>query len=153
MFLSFLLVPQDQPGCKSNDECSLSETCLNRNCVNPCAVGNPCAQTAECSAINHKAQCRCPADLIGDPFIRCYKDSPKIKPECTSDSECSNDKSCVNQRCQDPCIIANPCGTNAQCRTNQHRPSCVCPNGWGGNPQIMCYKRKYLFEVKISEVR
>lgn len=64
------------------------------------------------------------------------------KPECTIDSECSDDRSCINQRCQNPCVVANPCGTNADCRTFNHRPSCQCPAGWGGNPQIQCYKRK-----------
>jgi len=64
------------------------------------------------------------------------------KPECTSDPECPGDKSCVNERCQDPCLVANPCGSGAECHTIQHRPVCNCPDGWGGNPQVQCYRRK-----------
>lgn len=66
------LGPTEEPGCKSNDECSLSEACLNRQCVNPCN-GNLCSSTAECHPANHKAVCRCPGGLIGDPFVRCYQ--------------------------------------------------------------------------------
>lgn len=63
--------PQIKPGCTTSDDCPLSEACLNRQCVNPCVVANPCAITADCQAINHKAVCQCPPGLIGDPFIRC----------------------------------------------------------------------------------
>lgn len=127
----------------------MSETCLNRNCVNPCAVGNPCSLSADCKPTNHKAVCSCPTGLVGNPFIRCYEE-PKSKPECNSDSECANDRSCVNQRCQDPCSVSNPCGTNAQCKTNFHRPTCRCPDGWAGNPQVACYKRSYLLLNKMN---
>ena len=51
------------------------EACLNRNCVNPCLVRNPCAQNAECQATNHKASCKCPGDLIGNPSVNCYPSS------------------------------------------------------------------------------
>lgn len=138
---SFVLAPQEELGCKTNDDCSLSETCLNRRCLNPCAIANPCALTAICQPIHHKAVCSCPDGLIGDPFIRCSK-VPETKPECTTDLDCPFDKTCTNQRCQDPCSFANPCGSNALCQTSQHRPICRCPDGWGGNPQIICYKRK-----------
>ncbi|KAG5895969.1 hypothetical protein JTB14_027969 [Gonioctena quinquepunctata] len=131
--------PEKEPGCSDNRECPSTDACLNRKCVNPCAVGNPCALTGECKSTDHKAICSCPPGLIGDPFIKCYQQT-LIKPECTVDSECSSDKSCVNQRCQDPCSLANPCGANAECRTNFHRPTCICPDGWLGNPQVSCYK-------------
>lgn len=142
--------------------------CLNRLCVNPCTVANPCAPTAECQALNHKAVCRCPENLIGDPFLRCYESKtlhfnktlcktkiqcisvPKTQPECTSDSDCSDDKACINQRCQNPCALSNPCGTNAECRTSQHRPTCRCPDGWGGNPQVLCYKRKLEIKTRTN---
>ncbi|CAH2002982.1 unnamed protein product [Acanthoscelides obtectus] len=131
--------PHEEPGCKSNSDCGSTETCLNRLCINPCVIGHPCDTSALCTPQNHKAACRCPPGLVGDPFVRCYE-QPKTKPECTSDSECSNDKSCINQRCQNPCALSNPCGTNAECRTSFHRPTCLCPSGWVGNPQVICYK-------------
>ena len=61
-------------------------------------------------------------------------------PDCVSDAQCSTDKACVHERCQDLCLVENPCGTNSNCRTSLHRPTCTCPDGWGGNPQVACYK-------------
>lgn len=139
--LSPSLAPQKDPGCSSNDECPLTETCRNRLCVNPCTEGNPCARSAECLAQNHRAVCTCPAGLVGDPFINCYRESA-ISPECTTDSECSADKACINRKCLNPCAENNPCAGNAECRVSLHRPLCFCPQGWGGNPNIFCYKRK-----------
>lgn len=63
----------EEPGCKSNDDCPQSDTCLNRQCVNPCTVSNPCAPNAECQATNHRAVCHCPSGLAGNPFINCYQ--------------------------------------------------------------------------------
>lgn len=54
---------------------------------------------------------------------------------------------CINQRCQDPCAEANPCAGNAECRVRNSRPICSCPTGWGGDPQVQCYRRKYQTEV------
>lgn len=58
------------------------------------------------------------------------------------DSECGPSTACVNQRCQDPCADGNPCGNNAECRVRNNRPICSCPTGWGGDPQVQCFKRK-----------
>uniref|UniRef100_A0A2S2QFK9 Neurogenic locus notch 2 n=1 Tax=Sipha flava TaxID=143950 RepID=A0A2S2QFK9_9HEMI len=126
-------------GCSSNSDCQPTDSCLNRQCVNPCTVSNPCASTALCTINNHKAVCRCPDGLTGDPFISCYK-VPLATPECTTDSECPSSKICSNQYCQDPCQISKPCDITAECVTINHRPICNCPNGWAGNPQIQCYK-------------
>lgn len=64
-------------------------------------------------------------------------------PECKSDSECASQLACINQRCQNPCVTSNPCSSTAECTTLQHRPTCSCPQGWAGDPQSHCYKRKY----------
>lgn len=160
----FLTEAPEQPGCNSNEECSPTEACVHRICINPCAVASPCAISAQCEVINHKASCICQSGLIGDPFVRCYEGNviinstrtkcktcwfaaPTGQPECTSDLDCLNDKACIGQSCQDPCLLTNPCGTNAQCKTIQHRPTCLCPDGWGGNPQVLCYQRKCLFNL------
>lgn len=63
------------------------------------------------------------------------------QPQCMSDLECPQDRSCISQRCQDPCNFGSPCGTEAECIAIQHRAVCRCPDGWGGNPQVQCYKR------------
>lgn len=67
------VVPEKSAGCQSNDDCPYSNTCINQQCVEPCLVRNPCALNAECQSANHKANCKCPPGLIGDPFANCYK--------------------------------------------------------------------------------
>lgn len=73
------LGPVEVSGCKNDDDCSASETCLNKQCVNPCISSNPCAQNGECQALNHRAVCKCLPGYVGDPFINCYKGRWKCK--------------------------------------------------------------------------
>lgn len=140
MFIFTLLAPKDE-GCKSDSECASTESCRNRHCINPCVDGNPCARTAQCLAQNHKAICSCPIGMIGDPFSNCYNE-PRTTG-CTHNSECQNSYSCINRKCQNPCLESNPCAENAECRVSNNRPLCYCPSGWGGDPHVRCYKRKY----------
>lgn len=62
----------------------------------------------------------------------------EITPECVSNSECAGNYACVNNACINPCN----CGPNAKCNVVNHYPSCVCPPGYSGNPQLGCFKRK-----------
>lgn len=144
--------PLKDAGCTSNDDCSPSENCQNRNCVNPCANGNPCDKTAECRVENHRAICTCPTGYTGDPFVNCFVERDEPRPQCTTDSDCSNSKACINQACRDPCAERNPCSLNAECRTIQHHPTCYCPSGWAGDPQVQCYKRKYIHNSSHREI-
>jgi hypothetical protein len=73
VLLCVLNIAAEEPGCKSSDDCPQSDTCLGRQCVNPCTVSNPCAPSAECQAKNHRAVCQCPSGLTGNPFINCYQ--------------------------------------------------------------------------------
>jgi len=64
--------------------------------------------------------------------------------ECRTDSECQQDRACIENVCQEPCLAVGrePCGLNGICRTEQHRPVCYCPDGWGGDPHVQCFRRK-----------
>ena len=41
-----------------------------RRCINPCAE-HPCAPSANCRAVNHRAICTCPDGYIGSPTTSC----------------------------------------------------------------------------------
>ncbi|KAG7155062.1 Nidogen-like 1, partial [Homarus americanus] len=56
---------------------------------------------------------------------------------CESNHECPSDNSCVNKLCLDICHPGF-CGDNADCQTVGHRPTCKCPPGTSGNPNIKC---------------
>lgn len=128
------------PECIINSDCSTDRACYNQKCHDPCI--NACGLNAICSVINHRAKCSCPDNYEGSPYIQCtFRDTPiLVRPECEYDSECSNDKACINQKCQDPCI--GVCGQNAECRVQQHRPFCVCREGYTGNAQFVCTQSK-----------
>ena len=46
--------------CHNDDHCDESQTCQNRECVDPCL--NHCVSGAECRIRNHKAECYCSDD-------------------------------------------------------------------------------------------
>lgn len=115
--------------------------------INACKDANPCATTALCAAQNGRATCHCPAGLIGDPFQNCFREPLKEPtsvqlPECRSDGECPATLACLNERCRNPCADRNPCSAHAECRVSAHRPLCFCPEGWGGDPERQCFRRK-----------
>lgn len=58
-------------GCSVNDECPDYAACQASQCINPCAVGNPCAPSAICKVINHTPRCTCPDGYIGSPTTDC----------------------------------------------------------------------------------
>ena len=61
------------PECRDNSECPPHAACINRQCLNPCAVTDPCAVNAFCRVQNHEPVCTCPAGYLGDPRVSCTK--------------------------------------------------------------------------------
>ncbi len=119
-------------GCKSDSECQFTEACHNKQCINPCYIKNPCAVNAECYPSNHKAQCRCPPGLEGNPLSKCDT------PGCKSDNDCPLDKACNSGQCINPCLYSSQCAPNAICFVLSHRAQCRCPQGYTGNPNEYC---------------
>ena len=110
-------------GCKSDDECPLTQACINRECQDPC-IYERCGTNAECSVNRHIPKCTCLPGYRGDPYQIC-----RII-ECLTDPECPDDKACRNEKCVDPC----DCAPNAICTARGHRGYCECPPGYTGDP-------------------
>merc|ERR1712088_1012939 len=77
--------------CGANTDCEVGPDdrpiCRCRNsyrCEAACGQG-VCGENANCQAINHRAQCSCPPDFLGDAYSRCYT-------ECTRHSDCASNK-------------------------------------------------------------
>ncbi|XP_028157244.1 uncharacterized protein LOC114350564 isoform X7 [Ostrinia furnacalis] len=124
-------------GCSSDSECSDSDTCYNGACVNPCVIDAPCAISAECYGKSHRANCRCPAGTIGDPYTRCKTS------ECEINSDCNDDSVCINGVCLHACSAEgqSPCSNNAECFARNHAASCRCPAALpSGDPLTHCMK-------------
>lgn len=61
---------------------------------------------------------------------------PNCRPECSINSDCPADKACIREKCRDPC--PGSCGLLARCSVINHTPSCVCPEGYTGDPFVGC---------------
>ena len=106
-------------GCRSDSECPVTQACQNRDCVNPCETGNPCAQNADCLVHQHLAQCRCQIGFTGDPYRSCL---PFPSPECVEDKDCPSSQVCFEEKCLNPCNKFSPCNAPATCRVVDSLP-------------------------------
>ncbi|XP_014209634.2 neurogenic locus notch homolog protein 3, partial [Copidosoma floridanum] len=115
--------------CESDFDCPQHQHCSKDfRCESPCA--SVCAESAECNVINHRANCACPKNWLGNPLISC-------QPECTQHSNCPAGKpACLYQKCVDPC--EGTCGTNANCELRDVTPVCSCPRDKTGDPFVFC---------------
>ena len=121
-FLSFL---QCLAGCKSDDECPLTQACIQRECQDPCPY-EQCGIKAFCTVNRHRAKCQCPPGHKGSPYVEC-------RPyECLTDPECPTTLACRNEKCVDPC----DCAANADCEARNHRGICTCRPGYTGDPYV-----------------
>lgn len=94
-----------------------------------------CGINAICQDVGDKALCSCPPDFLGDPTVEC-------KPQCTMNSDCPSNEACINQKCIDPCSFNNVCGIHAVCLCSEHTVSCLCPDGYIGDPLTQCLYRR-----------
>lgn len=105
----------------------------------PC-VPSPCGQYAQCRLINdNQPTCSCLPTYVGLP--------PNCRPECVVNSDCFSHKACINERCKDPC--PGSCASNALCSVINHIPSCVCPEGYLGDPFSRCIPKTPVLSCKI----
>lgn len=122
--------------CRSSNDCSNGEKCINKKCVIACTNHNQCQNNEACT----NSIC-----MIG----------------CRSSRDCSLTMSCINNKCKgitisiqffyfsfmtqqfdksisydisDPCKAENVCGPNALCSCIDHTTTCSCPMGFQGNP-------------------
>lgn len=130
---------QTDVGCDNPDVCSCSDIvtcppgyrCEYGRCLNLCD-GITCGPRAACSL----GQCVCPLGFIGDA-----NDAAKgcfLRGQCEIDQDCTSTEICFQfsrgvRNCVDACSKFS-CGPNALCTGNNHRSTCICRDGFTGNP-------------------
>lgn len=123
----------DPATCRCSNEvpCPYSHTCVEGSCVNKCS-NTQCGPKADCQDGN----CICPSGYIGNPhdLVKgCH-----LKAHCSNDLDCESQQICFQvgkgvRKCVDACSKLQ-CGPNALCVTQNHVSSCICIDGYFGNP-------------------
>ena len=122
-------------GCFTHQDCDPDEECYSGQCTSPCRPGsNPCPPSATCLTLTHSATCVCPEGYTGVPLQGCT-----LLSTCGFNSECSENEACIDRLCQDPCKTTS-CAKGAFCRVTDHRPTCFCPEGYTGTPEVACFR-------------
>lgn len=106
-------------------------TCKRGHCKNRCD-GVKCGPGAGC--VNGK--CVCPPGLTGNPSN--LQTGCKVQGQCSNDFDCKSAEICFQlsksvRKCVEACSKLQ-CGPNALCVSDNHRSSCICADGYTGNP-------------------
>jgi len=70
-FLHSMFVLDAPVQCTVNEDCSLTEACIQNVCHHPCDVHNPCAEHAVCINVNHGSDCSCAENFHGNGYVGC----------------------------------------------------------------------------------
>lgn len=125
--------------------------CINRQCLDPCAIRDVCGKNALCKTVLHRPRCSCPHCHVGRPETLCVPDpnceeSTSIRPRIPDDLQCQTHNDCHDNlacsqsgKCIDPCAGIY-CEETKKCVVNRHNPVCVCKFGFvvNENGELTC---------------
>lgn len=118
--------------CSKTVACPTGYRCDNNgHCLNMCD-GISCGPRAACSL----GKCVCPFGYIGDGND--LNNGCHLRSECEIDQNCKSTEICFqfakgSRNCVDACSKFS-CGPNALCISSNHRSTCICNEGYAGNP-------------------
>lgn len=117
--------------CDASVICPDGYSCNNGRCENLCEH-TQCGPRATCD----DGLCKCPPEYMGDPND--LKTGCALSNHCVNDGDCKDSEICFQfakglRKCVDACSKVQ-CGPNALCVVENHRSSCICANGYRGNP-------------------
>lgn len=124
-----------------DESCPIGLSCIDEQCGDFCQRHRPCGVNALCEVKDTRplvtVVCRCPTGFAGNASTHCL---PLVPPECKVDADCPTTKACIRGSCQNWCILQPGCGHNAHCTMTSHRVSCLCPEGYTGDPSVGCFR-------------
>ncbi|XP_036344722.1 fibrillin-3-like, partial [Rhagoletis pomonella] len=134
--------------CSARVECPDGFTCESGRCKNLCSK-TACGPRAVCDG----GKCICPLGYIGDPHDT--NTGCTIRGQCNNDGDCKHSEICFQlgkglRKCVDACSKIQ-CGPNALCVSNDHRSSCICTDGYFGNPsnlQVGCQPERKVPDIE-----
>ena len=130
--------------CQVDNDCPFTKHCKNNECRDPC-LDIICGSKANCKAEAHRAVCKCPPGLQGNPLVSCSEVGCSSSSECASNEKCDYlTPSSSRKECQ-PLCRRNPCAAGASCTANNHREICTCDHPLQGDGYISCTECKLIF--------
>ena len=123
--------------CSKDSDCTREDVCLNNRCVDACSLSRGCGPNAKCKAFNHRHQCICNENFIGDPELHCSK------IECNEPHDCDETKTCSDNRCIDICTDHSLCDKNEICYAHNHQHFCRCKPGLQLNKNNECVSKTH----------
>lgn len=117
--------------CGNNAACPPGYRCDGGRCLNLCD-GVTCGPGAACSL----GKCVCPSGHTG--AANDFEKGCFLRGQCDIDQDCKHNEICFqfgrgSRNCVDGCSKFS-CGPNALCVSSNHRSSCICSEGYAGNP-------------------
>lgn len=117
--------------CSSQLNCPVGYACDGGRCKDLCDRVQ-CGPRAACDS----GKCVCPPGYSGNP--KDMINGCAVLGQCTNDEKCNNKEICFPfgrgvRKCVNACSKIQ-CGPNALCVSNNHRSSCICAEGFFGNP-------------------
>ena len=135
--------------CASQAQCPANLICAFGVCSPPCNSIRDCLDNQAC--VNEKCVPRCTRNNQCPEFHECRGGVCALAEKCRQNGDCSNTESCTTalsnfgqRECRNVCEGPVICGRNAVCQPNNHRPICICPEGFFGNPEdekVGCQKK------------
>lgn len=65
-----------KPECVLSSECSISQACINKKCIDPCP--GTCGFNAVCEVVNHIPMCHCTEGMTGNAFVLCQAEQQSM---------------------------------------------------------------------------
>lgn len=116
--------------CTKDSVCPTGYKCILGKCKNLCEDIR-CGPRTTCES----GRCLCLPGYSGDAHDLISGCSAS---QCDNDGDCADKEICFlyskgPRKCVDACAKLQ-CGPNALCVAREHRPACICFEGYGGNP-------------------
>ncbi|KAK0180560.1 hypothetical protein PV327_002928 [Microctonus hyperodae] len=119
--------------CAHHEDCKSSELCAYGICVIGC--NKRCAWNEICKSENRTFSCECLPGYVHDGIWK------TCKRKCYNSGICEDYEECRYGMCQTVIHQMSKCGWNSWHIAKNHKPLCVCPPKFGGDPYAGCRKR------------
>lgn len=93
--------------CSTDDDCKVSELCLDGQCSEKCMESSHCGTNEKCLEGQCRSKCFSQSDCFQDEY--CHTEKKTCFLQCQADTECSVGHQCFDGQCSKPCQSTQDC--------------------------------------------